>query len=119
MLRTVTWLDSLGLDMAIHKTELLMLTGRHIPLLVDISIGHEVIGAKNSVRYLGIRLDPRLKFLYLVQYSANKAQKIVRQLSILAAEYWKPATGVTKTPVGSWKQQYALLKRNLGRNARC
>ena len=49
MLRTKTWLDSHGLDLAMHKTQLLLL------------------------RYLGIRLDPRLKFLNQIQYTSNKA----------------------------------------------
>ena len=49
------------------------------------TVGSEVIGTKSSVKYLGIRLDPRLTFLYQIQYSANKAQKIVGQLSKLMA----------------------------------
>ena len=45
------------------------------------SIGNELIRTKSSVRYLEIRLDPRLTFLY--QYSVKKAQKIVEQLNRL------------------------------------
>ena len=63
MLRTKAWLVSHGLDQAMHKTELLLITGHHIPLQVDMSIGNEVIRTKSSVRYLGIRLDSRLIFL--------------------------------------------------------
>lgn len=90
MLRTKTWLDSSGLDLAMHKTELLLITGRRIPLHVDMSIGNEVIRTKSSVKYLGIRLDPRLTFSYQIQYSANKAQKIVGQLSRLMANIGGP-----------------------------
>ena len=50
-------MDFYDLDLAMHKTELPLITGRHIPLQLDISIGNEVIRAKSSVRYLGIRLD--------------------------------------------------------------
>ena len=32
MIRTKTWLDSYGLELAMHKTKLLLITGRHIPL---------------------------------------------------------------------------------------
>ena len=54
---TNAWLDYHGLDLAMHKTELLLITGRCIPLHVEMSIGNEVIRIKT---YLGIRLDPRL-----------------------------------------------------------
>ena len=77
MLRTKTWLDSHGLDLAMHKTELSLITSRHIQLHVDMTIGNEIIRTKSSVRCLGIRLNLILTFLYLIQYSANKAQKIV------------------------------------------
>ena len=52
---------------------------------MGMTIGNEVIRIKSSVRYLGIRLDLRLTLLYQIQYSANKAQKIVGQLSRLMA----------------------------------
>ena len=83
MLRTKTWLNSHGLDLAMHKTELLLITGRRFPLHVDMNIGNEVIRTKNSDRYLGIRLDLR------------------------------PATGETVTHDGGCKQHYAIWKRNL------
>ena len=54
MLRMKTWSDSHGLDLAMHKTEILLTTGRHIPLQMDMSIGNEAIKARSSVRYLGI-----------------------------------------------------------------
>ena len=59
--------------------ELLLITDHHISLHVDMNIGNEVIRTKSSVRYLVVRLDPRVTF------SANKAQKIVGQLSRLMA----------------------------------
>ena len=69
MLRTKTWLDSDGLGLAMHKTELLL-----IPLLMDMCIENDVSRAKSSVRYLEIKLDPRLTYSYQIQYSASKAQ---------------------------------------------
>ena len=78
MLKTKTWFDSHGLVLAMYKTELLLITGHRIPLHVAMSIGNVVIRTKSSVRYLGIRQDPRLTFLYQIQYSTSKAQKIVR-----------------------------------------
>ena len=57
MLTTKTWCNYHGEDLAMLKAELLLIIGRHIPLLVDMTIGNELIRNKSSVRYLGIRLD--------------------------------------------------------------
>ena len=65
-----------------HKTELLLITDRHIPLHMDMT--------KSTVRYLEIRLDPRLTFSYQIQESADKAQKTFGQLSILMANIGDP-----------------------------
>ena len=81
MQRTKTWLNSHILNLALHITELLLITSRHIPLHMNMTIGNEVIRTKSSVRYLRTRLDHRLTFSYQIQYSANKAQKIVEQFS--------------------------------------
>ena len=66
ILRTKTWLYYHGLGLIMHKTELLLITGLRMPLHVEMSIGNEVIRTKSSVRYLGIRLDPRLTFMYQI-----------------------------------------------------
>ena len=56
-----------------------------MPLHVNINIGNEIIRTKSSAKYLEIRLDPSLKFADQIQYSANKARKIVGNLSRLMA----------------------------------
>ena len=76
ILRTKTWLDSRGLDLTMHKTKLLLIADRRIPLHVEMSIA--VIRIKSTLRYWGIRLDPSVTFMSQFQYSASKAQKIVR-----------------------------------------
>ena len=90
MLRTKTWLVFYGLDLVMHKTELLLITGRCIPLHVIMSIENEGIRTKSSVRHLGIRLDPILSFMYQIQYSASKTKKIRGQLSRLMAKIRGP-----------------------------
>ena len=57
---------------------------------MEISTGNEVIRTKSSVKYLGIRLDPRLTIMYQIQYSTRKAQKIVGQHSRLKANIGGP-----------------------------
>ena len=90
MLRTKTWSDSHDLNLAMHKTELLLITGRRVTLHVDMSIGNKVVRTKISVIYLGIKLDLGLTFLYQIQYLACKAQKIVGRLSRLMANIGNP-----------------------------
>ena len=48
MLRTKACFNSHGLGMAMHKKELLLFTGRHIPLLVHMISRNEVIRTKIS-----------------------------------------------------------------------
>ena len=50
MMRTKSLLETHGLQMAMHKTELLLLTRRHIPVEIDINIGDLVILTKNSIK---------------------------------------------------------------------
>ena len=54
------------------------------------SIGNEVTRTKSSVKYMGTRLDHRLTFMYQIQYSASKAQKIAGQLSRLMVNIGGP-----------------------------
>ena len=68
MLRTKTWLNFHGPDLAMHKAELQLTTGCQNRLQVDVNIENDTIWTK---------MDPRQTFLYQIQYSANKAQKIV------------------------------------------
>ena len=54
------------------------------------SIGNVVISTKSSVKYMGIRPDPRLTFLFQIQNSTNKAPKNVGQLSRLMVNIGGP-----------------------------
>ena len=46
MLTTKIWLDSHGLDLTMHKTELLLITGHHILLQMDMSIENKKLGPR-------------------------------------------------------------------------
>lgn len=90
MIRTKSWLGDHGLQLATHKTELLLITRRHIPVEIDIQIGEITIPTKTSVNYLGIRLDSKLTYSNQIQYATNKAAKITAQLSRLMANIGGP-----------------------------
>lgn len=90
MIRTKNWLDSHGLQLAMHKTELLLLTRRHIPIEIDMHVGDLIIPTKTSTKYLGIRLDPKLTYSKQIEYATTKAAKVTSQLGRLMANVGGP-----------------------------
>ena len=62
MMRTKSWLQSHGLQLAMHKTELLLLTKRHIPVEIEMNIGDLVTPTMSSIKYLEVRLDSKLTY---------------------------------------------------------
>lgn len=90
MIRTKNWLDSHGLQLASQKTELLLLTRKHIPTEIDMRFDDVVIRTTKSLKYLGIRLDPKLTYMNQIKHAANKAGKITAQLSRLMANIGGP-----------------------------
>lgn len=90
MIRTKSWLETHGLQLATHKTELLLLTRRQIPIEIDMQIGEVIIPTKKTVNYLGIRLDSKLTFSAQIDYASMKATVITAQLSRLMTNIGGP-----------------------------
>ena len=91
MMWTKSWLESHGLQLAMHKTELLLLTRQHIPVnIFEINIGNLVIPTKNSIKYLGVRLDSKLTYSEQIEYATARAARITTQLSRLMANIGGP-----------------------------
>ena len=90
MLRTKEWLDSHGLKLATEKTELVLITKKHIPLHVEMQMLTDKMVTKSSIKYLGLRLDSRLNFTAQIQNSAEKAAKVTTYLSRLMANIGGP-----------------------------
>lgn len=90
MIRTKTWLESRGLQLAMHKTELVLLTRQHIPTEIDMQVNELIIRTKRAVTYLGIRLDTKLFFSSQINYATEKATKITAQLSRLMSNIGGP-----------------------------
>lgn len=96
VIRTRSWLDTRGLQLAMHKTEILILTRRHIPVEMEISLGDLTLTTMKYVKYLGIRLDSKLTYSEQIKYAANKASKITGQLSRLMANIGGPIASKRK-----------------------
>lgn len=90
MIRTRAWLNDHGLELATQKTELLLLTRRHIPTEIEIDILEETLSTKTSVKYLGITLDSKLTFSAQIHCATTKAAKTTAQLSKLMANIGGP-----------------------------
>lgn len=90
MIRTKTWLNSHGLQLAMHKTEVILLTRRQIPVEIDIRLDDVILSTKKTVNYLGVRLDPKLTYMNQIRHATTKAAKITGQLSRLMANVGGP-----------------------------
>lgn len=90
MIRAKNWLESHGLQLATHKTELLLLTRRHIPTEIDVRLDDLVIRTTKSINYLGIRLDSKLTFSNQIKYATTKAAQTTAKLSRLMANVGGP-----------------------------
>lgn len=90
MIRARAWLNAHSLQLAMQKTELLLLTRRHIPVEIGIQIYDEIITTQKSIKYLGIRLDSKLTYAAQISYATTKAARTTAQLSRLMANIGGP-----------------------------
>ena len=81
MMRSKSWLESHGLQLAMHKVELFLPTRRHIPLEVEIKIGDVTIPMKYSITYLGSKLSYSKQIEYAMAGAARITTKLSRQVA--------------------------------------
>ena len=77
------WLDRHGLQLAEHKTEVMLVTSRKVTETITIKVGKEEITSKPHLKYLGVIIDARLTFKEHLTYSSKKAAGVSRLLSRL------------------------------------
>jgi len=75
------WLAANGLELAIEKSEAILLTNRnkHNHMVGEFE-GHR-FESKNAVRYLGVTIDPRLHFMEHAELAAKRASDTCRHLT--------------------------------------
>ncbi|KRG07865.1 uncharacterized protein Dmoj_GI25882, partial [Drosophila mojavensis] len=93
MIRTQTWLSSRGLELATHKTELLLFTGKQIPTEIEMRVSGNLIRTQRTVNYLGVRLDSKLTFWEQLKYATRKTATATGSLSRLMANVDGPTAG--------------------------
>jgi len=91
------WIEGHGLQLAIPKTEIVVLTHRRIPTEIDIHFDDRrsphTISTRTSVKYLGVLLDNKLTFHEHFQKSCQKAAEVTKSLSRLMANVGGPRSG--------------------------
>lgn len=75
------WLEDVGLELAEHKTEAVLISSRKKRETVSFKVGNHVIKSKEAVKYLGIMLDDRLNFKSQIDYTCGKASRVYSALS--------------------------------------
>jgi hypothetical protein len=83
-MRSVTnWMDENGLELAVGKTEAIVLTNRNVRNSMVVSFDGHRFESQPSVRYLGVQVDSRLRFAKHAELAAARAADACRQLSQL------------------------------------
>lgn len=96
MIRIQTWMSDHGLRLATEKTELLILTRKHMPTEIPMVTQFGTFETKKVVKYLGVRLDSKLSFWSQIQYATKKAAQNTSFLSRLMANTGGPTAGKRK-----------------------
>ncbi|KAH8313921.1 hypothetical protein KR044_010837 [Drosophila immigrans] len=78
--RISEWLFSVGLELAAHKTEAVLVSTRSLVETAHIRVGSENITSKRAIRYLGVMIDTRLSFREHLSYIEEKATNTSRAL---------------------------------------
>lgn len=77
------WLKSVNLDLAVHKTEAVLVSKKRKREFLKIQVGESEIRSKESIKYLGVMIDHRLNFKEHMEYTAKKAAGVANALSAL------------------------------------
>ena len=83
--RILNWLREHSLQLASHKSEVVLLTGKRIHTIVPVRIVDVAVETKKAVKYLGLWLDNKLSFYEHIRQASEKASKVAATLSWLMA----------------------------------
>lgn len=77
------WYNSEGLELAPHKSESLLLTGRKHPRGIQVSIGNDHIPIRRKAKYLGVIFEDNQVFKQHINAATEKASNYAMHLSLL------------------------------------
>lgn len=90
MTLTSAWMSEHGLQLAVQKTEIVLLTRKRIDTSLPMRVNDTLIAAGPSIRYLGIHLDTKLRFFEHISRVADKAAQVTSALSSIMANIGGP-----------------------------
>ena len=61
--RVMSWNAGIGLKIADHKTDILLISSRKRMEFINIAVGDQLITSKQAIKYLGLVIDNRLSLL--------------------------------------------------------
>ncbi|CAI6359082.1 unnamed protein product [Macrosiphum euphorbiae] len=76
----MNWMNRNGLELAMEKTEAIMLTNRNKHNIMTVRCGQYSFPSVKCVKYLGVQLDSRLHFSQHGEHAAARAAEACRQL---------------------------------------
>jgi hypothetical protein len=79
--RVREWLETVGLELAAHKTEAVLVSNRKKKESVTVKVGKHTIKSSEAIKYLGIMIDNRLNFRNHIDHVCKKAAKASIALS--------------------------------------
>lgn len=74
------WMNKKGLEIATHKTEAILLSGRKKCRTLNIQINNTEIEIKKTLKYLGVIMDKNLSFRPHVEHITEKARRTISAL---------------------------------------
>lgn len=87
-----SWLGTKNLQLAHHKTEVVMVTNRRQPVTIQLEVGDHLITSQRQLRYLGLMLDDRMSFNRQVEHACEKANKVQTALAIIMPNGYGPTS---------------------------
>ena len=90
MRRIRSWMNDHGLDLALAKTEIVLITKKHIPVIRHMQVEAASVETKTSIKYLGMKIDSKLAFWEEISTRADKAARIVASLNRVMANVGGP-----------------------------
>lgn len=79
------WMESVGLALTEHKTEVLLVGKRKKMEQIKIKVGRQEVESKDENKYWGVMLDSRLNFKAHVKYACGKVSKSYAGLARMLA----------------------------------
>lgn len=91
MRRASEWLRDNGLELALHKTEAVLITDKRLFTSPTLSLDGEMVPWKKSVKYLGVQLDAGLRYEEHTKIAAEKAATAAAALARLMPNIGGPS----------------------------